>query len=480
MNLIYFNPDQMRADMLGCYGHPLARTPAFDRLAREGVRFEQCHVQHTVCSPSRCSFMTGWYPHVRGHRTLWHLLQPDEPNTLKYLKQAGHEVHWFGKNDLLAQDSFRDSVTRAYDWTLTEGGDRNIFKRDDPGYWSFLFGPMPGHNPDWHQVTRAIEFLRARRPGDPPFMMYLPIIFPHCPFTCPQPWYDMYNPNDLPPMRPADLPNKPAFHRLIRQYRRLDELDTKHFRKLRAVYLGMISYVDTMLGRLLDALEETGHVSDTALFCFSDHGEWAGDYGLVEKWHGGLDDCLTRVPMIVRSPGCSAGHVVREPIECFDIMPTTLELAGVNCRHTHFARSMSPQLKGAPGDPDRASFAEGGYDPHEPHCYEGVPGGFHDIGDNRDGIYYPKGLQQQEHPESSVRCAMLRTATHKLVFRPSDVSELYDLTVDPTELDNLYGRPSHAEVRPLLERRLLEWFLHTSDAVPFQRDPRGFPEGLLK
>ena len=114
MNFIYYNPDEMRADLLACYGHELAKTPNLDRLASQGVRFDQCHVQHTVCTPSRCSFMTGWYPHVRGHRTLWHSLQADEPNTLKYLRKAGYDVHWIGKNDLLAPGSFEDSVSHIY------------------------------------------------------------------------------------------------------------------------------------------------------------------------------------------------------------------------------------------------------------------------------------------------------------------------------------------------------------------------------
>lgn len=475
MNVIYFNPDQMRADFLGCYGHPLARTPNLDRLAAAGTRFEQCHVQHTVCTPSRCSFMTGWYPHVRGHRTLWYPLQQDEPNTLKYLKQAGYETHWIGKNDLLSPDSFKDSVTAVHVAERGATGDRGIFRPDEPGYWSFLYGPAPAHNTDWNSVTKALEFLRSRKPGDPPFMLYLPIVFPHCPFTCPQPWYDMYDPDALPPMRPADLEGKPVFHRLIREFRKLDKLDDRTFRKLRAVYLGMISYVDAMLGRLLDTLDETHLADDTAVFCFSDHGEWAGDYGLVEKWQCGLDDCLTRVPMIVRVPGAARGHVVTEPIECFDIVPTTLELAGVTCRHTHFAQSMLPQLKGAAGDPDRAIYAEGGYDPTEMHCHEGT---LTDVGANTDHIYYPKGLLQQRHPASSVRCTMMRTQTHKLIVRPGDVSELYDLAVDPQELRNVHGRSSHAAIQQQLERRMLDWYVHTSDVVPFERQPRGFPDSV--
>src|SRR5690606_21484572 len=110
MNFVFFMPDELRAESTGCYGHPLAQTPNLDALAAQGTRFDQCHVQHPVCTPSRCSMMTGWYPHVRGHRTLWHMLRPDEPNLLRSLKQAGYTVHWYGKNDLLSTASFADSV----------------------------------------------------------------------------------------------------------------------------------------------------------------------------------------------------------------------------------------------------------------------------------------------------------------------------------------------------------------------------------
>ena len=96
MNFIFFIPDELRAESVGCFtphALPTSLTPNITRLASEGTRFDQCHVQHTVCTPSRCSFATGWYPHARGHRTLWHMLTPEEPNLLKYLKRAGYEVH---------------------------------------------------------------------------------------------------------------------------------------------------------------------------------------------------------------------------------------------------------------------------------------------------------------------------------------------------------------------------------------------------
>ncbi len=477
MNVIYFNPDEMRADLLGCYGHPLARTPNFDRLAREGVRFDQCHVQHTVCTPSRCSFMTGWYPHVRGHRTLWHCLQADEPNTLKYLKQAGYETHWMGKNDLLAPDAFADSVTQVHtpgDW---RPGQIDRPGPDSPHFHSFLFGPLTdgdAHDRAW--LDKAVTFLQARRPDDPPFMLFLATSWPHCPYVPPEPWASLYRPEQLPALRPADLPDKPEFQRLIRQYRKLDRLDDHELRRIMAAYLGMISYVDHLLGLLLDALDQTGLADSTAVFAFSDHGDWAGDFGLVEKWPSGLDDCLTRIPLIVRLPGAAAGHVVAEPVECFDIMPTTLELAGVDCQHTHFARSLLPQLHGQPGDPERAVFAEGGYDPHEPQCFEGKPSD--GVCGNPNGIYFPKGQQQQQHPESVCRATMIRTATHKLIRRTHGEHEFYDLQVDPLELVNRHADPACAETRDALASRLLDWYIHTSDVVPWTADPRDFPPTL--
>ena len=96
-----------------------------------------------------------------------------------------------------------------------------------------------------------------------------------------------------------------------------------------------------------------------------------------------------------------------------------------------------------------------------------------------ESIYYPKGRQQQERPESVCRAAMMRTATHKLVWRTSGEHELYDLVVDREELKNVIGKEGYAEVQRELERRMLDWYVHTADVVPFEPDPRGFPSGLV-
>jgi len=476
MNFIIFMPDELRAESVGCYGHPLVKTPNIDRLAEEGVRFDCTYVQHTVCSPSRCSMMTGWYPHVAGHRTLWHMLRPHEPNLLKYLKEAGYDVYWYGKNDLLAIDSFPDSVTEfgGGGGSLVWGG--NPFPTEDPRHYSFLYEPWEGpveNQMDAACVLRGIDVLKQRKPGDKPFLLYLPLVYPHCPYTVCQPWYDMYDPDDLPQLRPSGLEGKPDYHDMIRHTRRLDQCDEGLFRKINAVYLGMTSFIDHTLGWMLDALDETGLADDTTVLFFADHGDWAGDYGLVEKWTSALDDCLTRVPFVIRAPGGKTGHIVREPVELFDLMATVLELAGVEGRHTHFSQSLVSQIQGAPGDESRAAYADGGYDTHEGHCFEGrglKPG-------SAKGIYYPKMKLQQTNPETICRATMIRTATHKLVVRPDGVDELYDMVNDPRELDNLAGRPDNGRLQRELERRMLEWFVHTADVVPFDEDPRGLPAG---
>jgi hypothetical protein len=106
-NIVLFHPDTIRAESLGTYGHPLSKTPNYDRLAARGVLFEQAHVQHTQCSPSRCAMMTGRYMHVYGHRTQTNLVKEWEDNAFAYLKAAGYTV--------------RSPPTRRADWRRHKG-----------------------------------------------------------------------------------------------------------------------------------------------------------------------------------------------------------------------------------------------------------------------------------------------------------------------------------------------------------------------
>jgi choline-sulfatase len=475
----------MRAESVGCYGHPVVQTPNLDKLAAEGVRFDQCHVQNTVCAPSRCSLLTGLYPHVSGHRTLWHLLRPHEMSLFRYFKQNGYRIKWFGKNHAYADDYFaeimgEDAYQSRDEMLRSMKGDfhsRNPFGTEDDRFYSFLYEPEThdeGRTETELHIESAIRFLNSPEAQKQPFVLFLPTLLPHAPYAVPEPYYSMYDPETLPPLKPHVRDGKPSYHELIRSYRRLDLMADDTLRRIQAVYLGMISHVDAAFGRLTASLTAAGLDDTTTVIVSSDHGDYAGDYGLVEKWPNGMEDILTRVPLIVRSPGNRAGHVVKEQVELFDLMPTMLELAGIRVEHDHFAQSLVPQLSGASGDSGRAVFADGGYNSREPHCFEGDPVRDAWFANNPESIYWPKARQQQEQPASVCRTTMMRTLEYKLVVRTDDTNELYDLKKDPHELHNVFDDPEYAATRRDMERRLLKWYVETADVVPRDNDPGRF------
>jgi choline-sulfatase len=469
-NYIIFFPDELRAETLSIYGNTKIKTPNFERLAREGVRFEQCHAQNPVCSPSRCSLFTGQYVHSAGHRTLWNLLKPHERNLFHYLKEAGWEVRVYGKNDLFSKEAAALS-TDVFENKKGLGGRPAPAASSEEQGNCMLFSPMEGDytlHGDYQNLKAGMDFIRNRKPDDKPFVLFLPLFLPHCPYTVPEPFYSLYDENDIMPLRPL-CENKPQYHALIRQYRDLDKANMK---KIQAVYMGMTSFTDALLGELMDCVEQAGIKNQTVFIATSDHGDYAGDYGLVEKWPSGCEDVLTRVPLVVSGPDCAHNAVSKEPVELFDITPTIMEDAGLEAKHTMYAHSLWPQLRGGTGERNRAVFCEGGYNKNEPHCSEGYPLGDRPSLKTPGGVYQPKGLQQWEYPESVGRSSMIRTMTHKLILRTYGDHELYDLESDDRELNNVYGTEKYLSVQKELERRLLDWYIATSDSVPTEEEPR--------
>lgn len=467
LNLVIYLPDEVRADSLSCYGNPVTRTPNLDLLARQGSRFANCHVQFPVCGASRCSLLTGWPTSVRGHRSLYYFLRPDEPNLFRYLRRAGYDVYWFGKNDALAASSFFDSVT---EWCDTVPIKETMSSPVDltPGALSMLYSPSGGRREtqDYAFVQKAIGILE-RKEQDRPFCIFLPLMGAHPPYTTCKDFYDMYSPAEVPAPIPPGLKNKPDFHAGIREMYGLESLNEATFRRIRAVYYGKVSYSDWLLGEVMEALERTHRDKDTAVIMLSDHGDYAGDFGLVEKWPSGLEDCLTHVPLIAKVPGSIPGTVAEDLVEQYDVMQTVLDLARTAASHTHFSRSLVPQMEGLGGDPHRSAFCEGGYNVYEPQCFEPAGAG--------GGMYEGKNRLQNERPVTVSRSAMVRTRTHKLILRPQGISELYRYNDDPQERNNLYGSPSCARVQAELQQELLTHFLETSGVAPYDKDSRDCP-----
>ncbi|MEW5720150.1 MAG: sulfatase-like hydrolase/transferase, partial [Chloroflexota bacterium] len=311
-NLVLFIADQWRGDVVGHMGNPAAVTPNLDRMVQtDAVSFRNAFCQNPVSTPSRCSFMSGWYPHVHGHRTMTHMLRPHEPMLLKTLKDAGYYVFWDGRNDTVpAQNGFEPFCNEVYQ-PLTLSGLRKL-SHGAPGSkpnYSFYIGRQekePGQayppGPDWGWVMGAIEFLQ-RLPTDRPFCLYLSVVFPHPPYGVEEPWYSQIDRKQLPPRIPSpDWSNKPSMLKGIASLQGLQDWSEERWNELRATYYGMCARIDHQLGLVMDALRRSGHYDDTAVFVFSDHGDYTGDYGIVEKNQNTFEDCLTRVPFVIKPP----------------------------------------------------------------------------------------------------------------------------------------------------------------------------------
>jgi len=243
--------------------------------------------------------------------------------------------------------------------------------------------------------------------------------------------------------------------------------------ELRAVYYGMCARVDHQLGLIVEALREAKLYRDTALFFFSDHGDFTGDYGLVEKTHNTFEDCLTRVPLIVKPPADvrAVRGICDALVELVDFPATVFELAGIQPEYSHFGRSLMPIVKGDAEEHRNAVFCEGGRLRGEKHAMEleSLAG----LKDPQTSPYWPRiGLQMSDEGPWHGKAAMCRTKTYKYVRRLYEEDELYDLERDPQELHNSVKDPGYGEVLAELRERMADWYMETCDVVPGERDRR--------
>lgn len=491
-NIIIFNPDQWRGDVAGYAGNRAAKTPHLDGLvSRDAVGFLRAFCQNPVCTPSRCSFMTGWYPHVRGHRTMHHMLHLErgETNVLRVLKENSYHVWWGGRNDLLSRDEnplnhcdvrARLSGSVEAPWNLGEAS-RWRGPKGGPDYYSFLSGKLPHspgrerwHDHDWACIDAALEFIRGYDRSEP-FCMYLPLLYPHPPYAVEEPWFSAIDRAALPPRVPAptDWAGKPAMLKGLFERQNLSSFGEVWWSELRAVYYGMCARVDYQFGLLLDALRHSGAYDDTAVFFFSDHGDFTGDYGLVEKTQNTFEDCLTRVPFVLKPPRSLDLHPgVREQlVELVDVSATIYDMAGVDPGYSHFGRS----LKNLLADPNAvhrdAVFCEGGRLPGERQAMEleSIRKGE----EPSDGLYWPRAsLQTADDGPHHGKAVMCRTHEFKYVRRFLEQDELYDLKKDPAQTRNVIADEAYRHDLARLKDRMLTWFVETCDVVPHAADPR--------
>jgi arylsulfatase A-like enzyme len=280
-NLLLFMPDQLRADAVGAFGSPIARTPHLDALAAAGTRWSDACSQHSVCGPSRVSLFTGWYPHVAGHRTLDNLIKPWEPNLLMLLKDSGYHVAWAGaRGDTFSPGETKASTSRhgfAVHPTVIFGP--SPYPVDHPMARSFHHGrrDADGVVLDFDEaVTRTAEQWLAE--GLPePWVLMCALIFPHPPFEVEEPWYSLHDRRDVPEPLPRPDGPAPRFMHEVRDRYGLHRLAAEDWAEIAATYHGMVSRVDDQLGRVLRAVDACGAGDRTVTAFFTDHGEYLGD-----------------------------------------------------------------------------------------------------------------------------------------------------------------------------------------------------------
>lgn len=407
-NVLIFCTDEQRADHLGCMGHPVLRTPNIDRIAAQGTLFRNCYSSCPVCMPARATMLTGLTNRASGVRTQGVSLPDDVPTLPGTLAKAGFRTHcvgklhhrpWGGRTIEPNEDTSQNPERRIYwDWPgRWEGEHYTEFPENYYGYQTldtvgghvnYVYGDYvtwletnhPGayagydsSNADPHALSidpelhynkwiadRSIAFmedhLQSKGPSQPdqPFYLWCSFPDPHEPFGAVKPWSDYYA------HAPIDLPEHSVKLSDYNQSTTLQALDlgTEPYdpqwtRKCMRQTYGMVSHVDEQVGRVLEYLDQAGVADNTIVVFISDHGDQLGEHGLFYKGFYPYDG-HARVPFVVKAPDSVQGKVVEDVVSMLDMVPTVLDLAGVeqprDVNHERWAEHGVPLATTLPGE----------------------------------------------------------------------------------------------------------------------------------
>lgn len=465
-NILIVQTDQQRWDVTEP-GHPCG-TPNLDRMAREGVRFDNVFPPMAHCCPSRASLMTGLYPSQHG---VWNNVQNCARLSSglnagvecwsESLRRAGYNLNFSGKWHVSADENPADrgwnegrifarknSNLHAMGQALSEWPTRPVVDTPmaerhpgqivKPGWGDWwMYGTSEEHRPDyvpnqekpWDDgapdaliLHSALDQLDACLAGDQPWLNYVGLLGPHDPFIVPEHYLRKYDPDaiELPTAWDDPMTGKPDYFR--RQKRCFDQMSEREKREAIAHYWAYCTMMDDLFGELLAKLEAAGQLDRTVVIFCSDHGEFLGEHGLYLKGVAPYDGGY-KVPFLIRAPEFIAepGRRVSQLVSLMDLCPTLVELTGCEAPNAGRAdgASLLPFLRGE------------------------TPA------DWRDAVYF-----QCNGTEVYFSSRTVRTEKWKLIYNAVAMDELYDLENDPAELRNLADDPDLAEVKKSLYARL--------------------------
>jgi len=458
-NILFIMPDQQRADMLGSYGDSSAKTPNTDWLASEGLQFESCFCQAPLCMPSRASMLTERY--VRDHGVFQNtsVVHPTVPTFVQALKSSGYHTAQTGKMHLythlpwpggdhmskhawkLEQYGFTETheiagkeaslrIDSLYTDYLRELGLLDEYRtylrsrnkhvlEDNPDIdaaaaWNADPLPLPleAHTDAWLGRYTADWIRNYNR--DEPFFLQVGFSGPHDPWDAPVEALAEYGNGEVSMPGSFELPEVPesgplaTYMNVLMDYCDSDTMTLEAVAKARRAYHANSMMIDQGIGKIIDALRETGELDNTWIVYVSDHGEMMGEHRMVKKMV--YYDPSVQVPMIIRPPGGTTPRRVDDLVELMDISATFRDIAGVDMPSSH-ARSLLPAFSG-----------------------ENVA---HDV-----AISEAYGV------------AMFRSATRKLVVYEDtcEPMQFFDLEADPLENHNLVlAGGSEAEIEAMME-----------------------------
>ena len=463
-NIIFILSDQHNAKVLGHKGHANIKTPNLDRLAEEGIRFDNAITQNPICTPSRTCFLSGQYAHNHG---IYQLNGPQPaklPNMLGTFRKAGYRTAAIGKihcPEYWVEDQCDTFVETAPGCSIGGATEYMAYihekglveeHRISEGRKGYVGQCLDGYQspldyrstPEGFIVTKGIEFMKESREKESPFISHLSFPRPHQTYAPTKEFWDMYNESEIemPPNWQWDMNGK-APHLIQTRQGVLDNVDRISIdgsddyealcrRKMRG-YLGNISMMDHAVGEILDYVDEAGIADKTIVVYSADHGDYACEHGVIEKAPGICSDAITRIPYIWRVPGITkAGHMSKELVETVDVYPTLCMLAGLEFPETADGADITSLLKGDSGPVHDVSVTEFAWSKSLRK------------GDWRY-VYYPREMFSKEYPDG--------------------FGELYNIADDPWEMNNLFFDGAHTEKRHELERELMDWLVTTTRVV---------------
>lgn len=479
-NILIVMSDQQRPDFSSHEGYPLDTTPALDRLVDAGVGFQRAYTPTPICLPARCSLFTGRFPTAHGMRSNFRGTEGIRytEDLLDIVKKHGYATGLLGKNH-----SHRKR--EAFDWyrgyNHRRGTHRDDSRVEDEAFDGFLDGlnngvatePTP-FDVHFQFPVRIVQDTLAyfKAFSEKPKFAWVSFPEPHSPYQVPEPYFSMFQPDTIPERAagPEILSEKGFpwdWQHTFANFRVPGCVDD--WRRYRANYLGMIRLIDDQIQVLLDGLGELGEMENTYVIFLSDHGDYAGDYGLPRKGVG-LPEVLVRVPMIWTGPGVQPSNVGDHPfVSLVDIFPTVCELLGEEIPFGVQGRSLLPILK-QQTYPERefaSIFAEYGYG--------GLP--LTEVGEA--GYDRPTSIQKNQQGENGFdeindvtnagAWKMVRKGDWKLAYMFRGKEELYHVRQDPYELENKIEDPECAAIRDDLRLELIDWMVRIDETLPFNR-----------